>query len=105
MPSNEEVIRAIQKKALEVFERHTENGKTYDSFKTSWKSFATSANPTIRSEEALSSFTTKEIQDAVVTAFGTDAIKEEKSIGHTQLKFDLWNKIERTSFEICLGAI
>jgi len=57
-------------------------------------------------EEKLSRFTTKHIQAEVQGRFGTESIDAEKKVGGaSNLAFDLWNKTERTAFEICLGPL
>jgi hypothetical protein len=77
-----------------------------DDYRQSWLDHAKSIKGIEIKEERLSIFTTRAIQAEVQHRFGTRDIDIEKKVGGaSQLAFDLWNKTERTAFEICLGAI
>lgn len=103
MPANSEIIKVVKEKVQsEILTRSHVNGPPSDDYKENWLKFTGGI-----SGESLSAFTTKQIQKVVLERFGTADISVEKKVVGVDagLKFDIWNKPERTAFEICLGAI
>jgi hypothetical protein len=107
MVEDDEIIRTIQEYCRsQIFEKIVEGQETIDRYRQTWLKFAEHEVGMAVKEERLSRFTTKRIQSAVLERFGTMNIDIERRVmGSSNLAFDLWNKTERTAFEICLGAI
>lgn len=107
MPTNPEVIDTIQTFCRDkVFDKRNEDNKYWDEYKRSWLNAADSEAGAQVREEKLSRFTLEKIQHEVQQKFGSNDITLEKGVGkESELKFDLWNKTQRTAFEICLSAI
>lgn len=104
---NGEIVGFIQRFCSQrVFEKRGEKGRYYDDYSPGWFQFAKKATGQDIRDEKLSTFTHKQIQEAVKKEFGEKYISSERKVGgETQLSFDLYNPGERTAFEICLGAI
>lgn len=107
MPSDKEIIRVVQDFCRNtIFEKHTGHNKSWDEYRPTWLNEARDQSGNVLKEEKLSKFTHQRIQAEVKQRFGTNDIHVEKPVGEgSNLAFDFWNRVDRTAYEISLGAI
>jgi hypothetical protein len=78
----------------------------FDEYKESWLEATRSHAGARLQRERLTAFTTRKIQELILEKFGSSDIERERRVaGQSALAFDLWNREERTAYEISLGAV
>lgn len=107
MSDDHEIIQTIQRYCKdEIFDKFPSGKWLYDKYQASWIRKIESSLGKPPSDEQVTLFTTQSIQRKIQGDFGSNNVDSERKVsGSSELRFDLWNRTERTAFEICLGAI